>query len=64
MTEAEAKGLMERHGITKSQQAVYYYRGFKYGNLVDAVTYAERNAARDHELGARQATVTGQIDER
>ena len=46
MTEAEAKERMEHHGITTAQQAVYYYRGFRYGNLMDALNYAELVASR------------------
>ena len=41
MTEAEAKARMEHHGITTAQQAVYYYKGFRYGNLMDALNFAE-----------------------
>ena len=41
MTEPEAQALAERHGITASQQAIYHYKGFKYGNLTDALNYAE-----------------------
>lgn len=56
MTEAEAKALMERHGITTAQQAVYYYHGFKYSSLTEAVNYAERNTTRAHEPGSRQSS--------
>jgi len=41
MTDADAKARMEHHGITTAQQAVYYYNGFRYANLVDALSYAE-----------------------
>ena len=54
MTEAEAKARMEHHGITTAQQAVYYYKGFKYGNVKDAVTYAELITSR--EFAARRQT--------
>jgi hypothetical protein len=52
MTETEARALMEHHGITAMQQAVYHYKGFRYGNLMDALNYAElvtsrESAARD-----------------
>jgi hypothetical protein len=52
MTEAEAKTLMEHHGITAAQQAVYYYKGFRYGNLMDALNYAELVTGRDDQLAA------------
>lgn len=41
MTEDEAKRLMEQYGITAAQQPVYHYNGFRYGNLTDALSYAE-----------------------
>jgi hypothetical protein len=41
MTDADAKACMEHHGITTAQQAVYYYKGFRYANLMDALSYAE-----------------------
>ena len=41
MTEADAKTRMEHHGITTAQQAVYYYQGFRYASLMDALTYAD-----------------------
>lgn len=47
MTEAEEKSLMEHHGITAMQQAVYHYKGFRYGNLMDALNYAELVASRE-----------------
>ena len=46
MTEPEAKARMEYHGITTAQQAVYYYNGFRYGNLIDAMNYAELVTSR------------------
>lgn len=42
MTEPEATRRMEQHGITTTQQAVYYYQGFRYGNLTDALSRASR----------------------
>jgi hypothetical protein len=56
MTEEEAKTVMEHHGITAAQQAVYHYNGFKYGNLVDALNYAELITSRASELGAQRPT--------
>lgn len=53
MTEPEAKTRMEHHGITTTQEAVYYYRGFRYGNLTDALSYAELISSRASELAAR-----------
>ena len=46
MTQDEKKRLMARHGITADEQSVYYYKHFKYGNLMDAVNYAELVASR------------------
>ena len=54
MTKAEAEEPMEHHGITTAQQAVYYYKGFRYGNLMDALNYAELVTSR--EFAARQRT--------
>lgn len=47
VTETEAKSLMEHHGITAMQQAVYHYNGFRYGNLTDALNYAELVTSRE-----------------
>ena len=47
MTEPESKTLMELHGITATQQALYHYRGFRYGNLTDALNYAELVTSRE-----------------
>jgi hypothetical protein len=46
MTEDETKSLMERYGITATQQSVFHYQGFKYGNLTDALNQAELVATR------------------
>jgi hypothetical protein len=46
MTETEA-AHMERHDITATQQAVYHYKGFRYGNLMDALNYAELVTSRE-----------------
>ncbi len=40
MTEAEAQALMQHYGIAASAQAVYHFRGFKYGRLQEALDYA------------------------
>jgi hypothetical protein len=53
VTETEEKSLMEHHGITAMQQAVYHYRGFRYGTLMDALSYAELVTSR--EFAARPA---------
>lgn len=58
MTEPEAKRRMEHHGITTTQEAVYYYQGFRYGNLTDALSYAERVSSRANELAARTRSET------
>ena len=47
MTEPEAKSLMEHHDITATQQAVYHYKGFRYGSLTDALNYAELVTSRE-----------------
>jgi hypothetical protein len=52
MTEEDMKKLMEHHRITSEQQTVYYYAGFRYGNLADAVSYAERVMSRANESPA------------
>ena len=52
MTEPEAKRRMEHHGITTTQEAVYYYQGFRYGNLTDALSYAELVSSHANELAA------------
>ena len=54
MTEPEAQRRMEHHAITTTQEAVYYYQGFRYGNLTDALSYAERVSSRANELAARK----------
>ena len=54
MTEADAKTRMEHHGITTAQQAVYYYKGFRYGNLADALSYAELIESRANAAKRRQ----------
>lgn len=43
MTELE-KELMERYEITCEQNTVYYYMGYKYERLQDALKYAEIQA--------------------
>lgn len=47
MTQAEAQALMQHHGIAASQHAVYHFRGFRYGDLQDALNYAELVASRE-----------------
>ena len=51
MTEDEAKRLMEHYGITAAQQPVYHYNGFRYGNLTDALSYAELLTSRGSKSG-------------
>ena len=58
MTEGEAKSTMERHGITAAQRTVYHYQGHSYGNLADALNYAELVAGRTDALAAPEATRT------
>ena len=47
MTEPESKTLMEHHGITTTLQTSYHYKGFRYGNLMDALNYAELVTSRE-----------------
>lgn len=51
MTEDEARKLMEHYGITAAQQPVYHYNGFRYGNLTDALSYAELLTSRASQSG-------------
>ncbi len=43
MTE-EQKELMKRYGITVESKSVYFYKGYKYGHLKDALNYAKVDA--------------------
>jgi hypothetical protein len=54
MTETESRALMEHHGITVVQQAVYHYNGFRYANLTDALNYAELVTSREVAARARE----------
>lgn len=54
MTEDEARRLMEHYGITAAQQPVYYYNGFRYSNLADALSYAELLTSPANRSGAPQ----------
>ena len=54
MTADEAKRLMEHYGITAAQQPVYHYNGFRYGNLADALRYAELLTNRANKSGGPQ----------
>jgi len=47
MTETETRARMEHHDITATQQSVYHYKGFRYGNLNDALNYAELVTSRE-----------------
>lgn len=46
MTEEEEK-LMEQHGITCKRRTVYFYKGYKYEKLKDALSYAAIETARE-----------------
>ena len=61
MTETEDKSLMEHHGITAMQQAVSHYKGFRSGNLMDALSYAELVTSR--EFAARPARLNEPMTE-
>jgi len=42
----EEKQTMQAHGITCAPKNVYFYKGFKYDRLDDAVRYAKIQARR------------------
>jgi hypothetical protein len=44
-TEEELK-LMTQYGITHEQKSVYFYQGYKYDKLTDAIRYARVSSAR------------------
>ena len=48
MTEEENK-LMEQHGITCERRTVYFYKGYKYEKLKDALSYAAVETARQRK---------------
>ncbi len=58
MTEDETRTLMERYGITVTQQTVYLYGGFKYGNLEEALDYATLVRTRANEPAGVKANET------
>ena len=45
MTEEEQK-LVDRFGITSQQKTLYFYKGHKYDNLKDAISYAKIDTQR------------------
>jgi hypothetical protein len=53
MTEDERK-LALHHGITVVQVPVYHYRGCRYGNLTDALNYAELVTSRANDKSLRE----------
>lgn len=44
---------MEAHGITCATRKEYFYKGFKYDRLDDAVRYAEIDARRIQKTGGK-----------
>ena len=48
MTEEE-KEPMERYGITVEQKSVYFYKGYKYDRLNDALNYAKMGTGARHD---------------
>jgi hypothetical protein len=42
----EEKKLMEQYGITCEQRTVYFYQGYQYANLKDALNYARIDKER------------------
>jgi hypothetical protein len=47
-TEDEQK-LMAKYGITEERKSVYYYQGYKYDKLGDAVRYARERLDRGQD---------------
>ena len=43
--------LMAEHGITSSSKTVYYYKGYRYDRLSDALSYAKSDTRRSQEGG-------------
>jgi hypothetical protein len=43
--------LMAEHGITSSPKTVYYYKGYRYDRLSDALSYAKSDTRRSQEGG-------------
>ena len=43
-SEEEMK-LMTQHGITQEKKSVYFYQGYKYDKLSDAIKYASHISA-------------------
>lgn len=60
MNEEQTTKLMEHYGITTEQRPVYCYAGFRYGNLADALNYAELIASRANESHAEATTAASQ----
>jgi hypothetical protein len=52
MTEEENK-LMEQHGITCERRTVYFYKGYKYEKLNDALSYANIETVRQRKSVTR-----------
>lgn len=51
----EEKELMERYGIAVEQKSVYFYKGYKYEHLKDALNYAKIDTSPRHESAASTA---------
>lgn len=49
------KELMQRYGIIVEQKSVYFYKGYKYDRLNDALNYAKMDAGPRHEPAAPKA---------
>ena len=45
----EDKTLMARYGITCTAKVMYFYRQYRYENLADALSYAERDTRHAHK---------------
>ena len=45
-SEEELK-LMTQYGITQEKKSVYFYQGYKYDKLSDAIKYASHRSARE-----------------
>lgn len=44
----EEKTLMARYGITCTPKMMYFYKQYRYENLVDALNYAESDTGNTH----------------
>jgi hypothetical protein len=43
----EQQELMSQYGITRETKSVYYFQGYKYDRLADAIRYARDSVSRE-----------------